>query len=140
MGVLDGLDAYDTRLAPEDEARFQTWRQGLPRNLQSTRDYDLRGAFLDNAAEASNGHLPDNRKKPNHMTFSDESANRSAENPGGHWSEEPDETWSYQAPPNFERYHSADDLLNYFQAFEAGKRPDGTYGRPNRVILPRGRR
>jgi hypothetical protein len=136
----DQTENYNTALTPSEETAFQAWRDSLPSDLQNTRDYDLRGAWKANAQAAGNGHLPDTWKKPNHITFSDGSIYASPQNPPGQWEQSPDQTWTYTAPPTFDRYHSADDILNYFQAFENGKREDGTYGAPNRVVLPKGRK
>lgn len=77
MGLADAYanptGQFDTPLTPEEEARFQQWARTLPANLQSTEDYDLRGAWKADAKAAANGHLPDTWKKPNHPTFSNES-------------------------------------------------------------------
>lgn len=129
---------FNTALTPQQEAAFQQWRGLLSPDLRNTQDYDLRGAYLGNAQASANGHLEDTWKKPNHITFSDGSIYANAQNPPGQWTQAPDQSWTYQAPPTFERYHTPDQLLNYFQVYESGKRDDGTYGTPNRVILPPG--
>lgn len=127
---------YNTALTPAEEVAFQKWRVKLPGDLRNMQDYDLGGAWKANAQEAGNGHLPDTWKKPNHITFSDGSIYANAANPPGTWTQAPDQSWTYQAPETFTRYHTPDQLLNYFQVYESGKRDDGTYGTPNRVILP----
>jgi hypothetical protein len=149
-GILDGLTPYDTRLSPDEEAKFQAWRSKLPPDLQNTGDYDLRGAFRANAKEAANGHLPDTFKKPNHMTFSAESQYSTPDRPGGTWAQigpedakNPTGVWQFNATPANLQAHTADDLLNYFQAVENNKTVDPktgriSYGTPNRVRLPRG--
>lgn len=136
---------FDTRLSPQQEAAFQQWRGGLSPDLQNTGDYDLRGAYAANAQEAANGHLPDTWKKPNHMTFSSGSMYSTPSAPGGEWSQiapptaqQPEGQWQFNATPQNLRAHTADDLLNYFQAVEANRRADGSYGLPNRVVLPPG--
>ena len=144
----DLTDSYNTALPPDQEQRFQQWRAALPPNLQSTRDYDLRAAFMANAQEAGNGHLTDLGKKPNHMTFSDGSIYSTPQTPGGTWAQTAPETtqnpngvWQFKASPTNLQYHTPDDLLNYFQAVENNARygPDGRvigYGQPNTVVLP----
>lgn len=63
----------DTRLTPEQEANFQVWRARLPDHLRGSSDYDLRGAYLENAQQSADAHLTDRYKKPNHQTFSNQS-------------------------------------------------------------------
>lgn len=141
--LLDGLTPYDTKLSPGDEAAFQAWRAKLPPDLQNTGDYDLRGAWRDNATAAANGHLPDTWKKPNHMTFSSESRYSTPADPGGTWSELGPDQWRFDATAANLKAHTADDILNYFQAVENNKQVDPktgriSYGKPNKVVLPRG--
>ena len=65
--------AYDTKLSPEDEAKFQDWKAKYAPN-DSGQDYDLRGAYKAGVTPDPNtGHMPDTFKKPNHPTFSDQS-------------------------------------------------------------------
>jgi hypothetical protein len=76
---------YETRLAPDEEEAFQTWKQRYaPKD--SGIDYDLRGAFKAGLAPGKDGHWPDTFKKPNHPTFSNESI-YSLDRPdlAGHW-------------------------------------------------------
>ena len=64
---------YETRLSPEEETKFQTWKQKNAPN-DTGEDYDLRGAFKAGVQpDEATGHWPDTYKKPNHPTFSDES-------------------------------------------------------------------
>lgn len=64
---------YNTKLTPEQETSFQTWKQKNAPN-DSGADYDLRGAFQAGLSRLSpDEHLPDTYKKPNHPTFSDQS-------------------------------------------------------------------
>lgn len=64
---------YDTRLTPDEETQFQSWKQSYaPKD--SGQDYDLRGAFKAGLEpDPATGHWPDTYKKPNHPTFSNES-------------------------------------------------------------------
>ena len=66
------IPSYDTALSPEEDQRYQKWKQQYAPN-DSGADYDLRGAFKAGLTPAPNGHWPDTFKKPNHPTFSNES-------------------------------------------------------------------
>ena len=64
---------YETKLTPDEEKKFQTWKAKNAPN-DSGQDYDLRGAFKAGVEpDPSTGHMPDTFKKPNHPTFSDQS-------------------------------------------------------------------
>ena len=76
---------FDTPLTPEEETRFQIWKQ-LNAPNDSGADYDLRGAFKANLSPGANGHRSDLFKKPNHPTFSDESQYaKDSPELAGHW-------------------------------------------------------
>jgi len=125
---------FNTQLSSEDEAAFQKWLRLLPARLQSVSDYDLRGAWKNNAKEAANGHLPDTWKKPNHPTFSRESVYSNAQNGiGGQWTDGSPQTqndaqknWVYWASPANARYRAPATLADYFARVE----PNST------VVLP----
>lgn len=73
----DFTDQYNTELNPEQEAAYQKWLS-IQKVPTSTRDYDLRGFFADQVFGKTDnseheGHFDDRWKKPNHMTFSDQS-------------------------------------------------------------------
>lgn len=64
---------FDTMLSPMQERQYQEWKKQYAPN-DSGYDYDLRGAFLKGYfPSADNGHFPDEFKKPNHPTFSNQS-------------------------------------------------------------------
>lgn len=63
---------FDTRLSPDEEAKFREWKQKYAPE-DSGEDYDLRGAFKSGFSPDTRGHWPDTYKKPNHPTFSNES-------------------------------------------------------------------
>lgn len=71
-GDRDYDENYNTKLGPDEEKKFQTWKSRMAPN-DSGADYDLRGAYKGSAAQAKNGHWPDTYKKPNHPTFSNQS-------------------------------------------------------------------
>ncbi len=81
----DFADDYNTKMSPDEEKGFQKWKSRMaPRD--SGEDYDLRGAYKSQAAQAKNGHWPDTYKKPNHPTFSNESRYAPyAPNKAGRW-------------------------------------------------------
>lgn len=116
---------FNTKLSPEEEKQFQAWAKANGRE-RDTADYDLRGAWKDNAQEAGNGHLPDTWKKPNHPTFSSESKYSSAERRGGRWVEGKDGKWQFEASDWNVRNLGVDGLRLYFQQRE----PDAVLSLP----------
>jgi hypothetical protein len=129
--------SYNTPLSPEDEAKFQAWVQANHRQ-GDLADYDLRGAWKADAKEASNGHLPDTWKKPNHPTFSSESVYNGADgHQGGAWTEVKGR-WHFKASPgNVANMGSAGALEQYFRQRE----PDSNLELPplpkEPVVVPR---
>ena len=126
----DLTNDFNTKLSPADEARFQTWAKAHGRQ-RDTADYDLRGAWKDNAQEASNGHLPDTWKKPNHPTFSSESRYSSKDRPGGRWTEGKNGKWQFEASAWNVRNLGADGLKRYFQKAE----PDAQLTIPVQALM-----
>lgn len=108
---------YNTKLSTEDEAKFQQWVAQTGRD-GDLRDYDLRGAWKSDAQQASNGHLPDTWKKPNHPTFSDESQYSTKDSPGGKWKEEKGGRWSFTPSAVNLRNLGVAGLKQYFQQSE----------------------
>lgn len=111
---------YTTPLNTQQEATYQQWRQRLPGDLQNDEDYDLRGAYQANARAAANGHMTDQFKKPNHMTFSDGSQYSTPQTPGGRWIEDGKGGWVFWASPTNLQYHSLPQLADYFAQYEPG--------------------
>jgi len=126
----DLSEEYNTPLSPTEEAQFRRWLALLPPRLQSTADYDMRGAWKADAKAAINGHLPDTWKKPNHPTFSSES--QYSKGTGGKWSPAGGDNWVYWASPANLKYRSASGLSSYFQQAE----PDATLVLPSNYRLP----
>lgn len=86
---------FDSDLTEADEENFQKWGDRLPPNLRATADYDLRGLYKQLRGKDVGGpegtHAPDTFKKPNHVTFSDQSKYHGVDgNIGGHWGKDPD--------------------------------------------------
>lgn len=125
--------SYDTPLTPAQENAFLRWQSQLPSNLQATQDYDLHGAYLGAAAQAGNGHLPDTWKKPNHMTFSDESQYSTPEHQGGQWVGR-DGKWIFVASPWNMNQNGSATILDYFRQNEPAAWPL----LPINYSLPRG--
>ena len=72
-------------------------------------------------------HLTDEFKRPNHITFSDESVYHSDKTPGGKWSEDKDKKWHYTPSDFVLKQHGADKLQKYFKE----KEPDATLHLPS---------
>lgn len=74
---MAGLYEYlTTQLTPQEEIAFQMEKQRSPFAQDSGRDYDYRGFYKkygNLTPQATNGHLTDEFKLPNHPTFSIES-------------------------------------------------------------------
>lgn len=118
--------SYDTSLSPSAEAKF---RKQYP-NAQDTEDYDLRGAVAAGLKPDERGHLPDTYKKPNHITFSDESQYHGVDgNVGGKWKELPGGKWSFTPGATNLKNYSPQELKDYFVKNE----PDAT------LVLPQGK-
>lgn len=110
----DYTDQYNTKLNPDEESKFQDWKQKYAPN-DSGFDYDLRGAFKAGVVpDGERGHFPDTFKKPNHPTFSDQSQYSTTETQGGKWGNDNSFTPSEQ---NLKTY-GVDGLKQYFSKVE----------------------
>jgi hypothetical protein len=109
--------SFDTGLTPEQEKQFLLWKvKNTPKD--SGEDYDLRGLFLSGQDTGARGHTTDQFKKPNHPTFSVESKyNGVSGQVGGRWVERDGKTYFYASPTNL-KYHSAEELKDYFKRVE----------------------
>jgi hypothetical protein len=106
-------DPYTTRLNETEEMRYQIWRAMLPQPLQYDGDYDLRGAYKDGLKPTDSDHFNDKYKKPNHVTFSDQSMYSTPENPGGTWAGDDNGGVFWASPANLKN-NSMDGLQEYF--------------------------
>ena len=82
------FDYYNTPLTPFREADFQIKKYNSPLAFDTGRDYDLRGFYNQYGnltPQATNGHLTDTYKKPNHPTFSNESMYYTGQIPAVDW-------------------------------------------------------
>ena len=80
-------------------------------------DYDMEAAKADGVKPDARGHWPDTYKKPNHITFSDES--KFNDGGAGHW-EQAQGMWSFTPGPTNLKHHSMDELRQYFRNNEPG--------------------
>lgn len=130
----DMTGQYNTHLSPADEARYQQWVAGLSQqqNRDVSRDlynYDLRGAWQTNAQQAANGHLPDDFKKPNHPTFSQQSQYNGVNgNAGGSWSGGNGQPWAFTPSQTNMANMGIAGLQDYWSRAEPG----------NNLMAPRG--
>lgn len=125
-------DRFNTPLSSDDEAKYQTWlaaqskADGRDRSLDQI-DYDTRGFWKNGEAFAENGHGSDRYKKPNHMTFSDQSQYHNAKDDngtvyvGGTWSWQPGGKFTYTPSAQMlQATHDPKALQDYFNEYEAG--------------------
>lgn len=139
---------YDTYLAPQEEAQFQAWLQDLSaakgyNAAEDLVDYDLRGAWKQGAQQATNGHLPDTFKKPNHPTFSTGSQYSNQQTAGGEWVDLGNGKWAFQASPFNMQMIGPERLSGYFQRVEpdsALQMPSGVTPTPVGALSSLGRR
>lgn len=124
-GQVDMTDQYNTDLG-DNEKEYQDWVKSQGRE-KDTFDYDLRGWYAKNGPqELSDAHLTDEFKKPNHPTFSDQSKysfldeSNPTGNVGGHWSELPENKYSFRPGPSNVQNLSSEELQAYFRTVESG--------------------
>lgn len=118
---------FNTELDAAGEQQFQQWLadRAATEGRDVGRDlynYDLRGAWQSGATAAANGHLPDTFKKPNHITFSDQSRYHTPATPGGSWTPGAgdDGAWRYAPSPYVAGMHGRGELQRYFREHEPG--------------------
>lgn len=118
-------DNYTTTLSPADQAVYD--KQYSP---EDSEDYDMQGYFKSTGGAAPNTegqHYPDTFKKPNHITFSDQSQYHGVDgNQGGSWDLLPDNTFTFTPGATNLANHSTQELIDYFQKYEPG----------NKLLLP----
>lgn len=126
--MVDMTDQYNTPL--------NTYEQQLYNNKFSPGDnwdYDMQGWNKANpdASPHTGAHYPDDFKKPNHPTFSDESIYNGVDgHQGGSWSKDTDGQDVFTAGPTNIQMHG-DALQDYFNKHEPGVQlitPDSKQG------------
>ena len=124
---------FNTQLAPKEEDAFQQWMKSQGQVAGKDMygdlvDYDMRGAFKDiisgKVKPDERGHYPDDYKKPNHPTFSDESIYHGIKDPktgekyiGGTWGQENGKD-TYTPSASVLKMQSGKGLMDYFQSVE----------------------
>lgn len=86
-------------------------------HIEITNDYDIVGAYLARVKLASNGHLPDTFKRPNHITFSTDSKYSYGHHIGGIWYQI-HSVWHYKPSKFVLTKHTISELKSYFKAYE----------------------
>lgn len=105
---------------------FEEYYKHVPEYKNDTSGYDLRGYYNDNPkgawkfANSEHGHAPDTYKKPNHITFSNQSKYSTPSNPGGRWAFENNQDVFYATLQNIKNAGGIDKLQKYFQEQEKG--------------------
>jgi len=121
---LANIQNYNTGLTPNELNEFQTWgiqNRGNKENLlREMGSYDIQGAWKDIKNkkidfDPETGHLPDTYKKPNHITFSNES--RYANGQGGEWIQTPN-GWQFTPSEQTLSQYGKEKLKNYFLNYE----------------------
>jgi hypothetical protein len=118
----------------------KTWRDGGELDMYENggkSDYNMLGyavhhpvGALKHMINPEKYHATDEYKRPNHMTFSDESKYSNNEHPGGHWSQTPDGKWTF-TPTDF-NIENAGGPERYQQWWDQTEGRDG-----NLLILPK---
>ena len=104
---------------------FEEWYKTVPEHKSDTANYDLEAAYKNlpynemKAFATSDAHLPDTYKKPTHPTFSNESVYSTEEKPGGTWTKDEDDNWTFTPSwVNIENAGGEDKLKEYFDKYE----------------------
>lgn len=89
---------------------------------QDNGDYDMEGytTKYGKPDQSQGQHLTDEFKKPNHITFSEESRYSTPEQKGGRWEKNGDGTWNFYASEFNLQQHSKEEIQQYFKKFEPG--------------------
>ena len=117
--MANGGSIYSPKFDVLRNSGFNKWRGDLPKRLQSDKDYDLEGYYNTNGATQvkDDGHLSSKFKKPNHVTFSDESVYSNDKTPGGQWSKK-NNNWAFKPSQHNIDNVGADSLKTYFKKNE----------------------
>jgi len=120
-GIVGSLmnKTYNEAVQKQTPAGYSEWKSQLPKNLQNEVDYDLQQLYRDNpnAKPSASLHLDSKYKKPNHITFSDESIHSNDKTQGGRW-EEIDGKWNYTPSEYVLSQHPEEELKDYFKRNE----------------------
>lgn len=100
---------------------YQAWLKKY--GVKESNDYDTRAAFKAGLIPDKRGHLTDEYKLPNHITYSEESLSSKQKNapPAGKWVGDDKTGWTfYASPTNIANAGGADKLVDYFKRVEPG--------------------
>jgi hypothetical protein len=99
---------------------YTKWLASLPSRLNESNDYDLKGYFDKYGPVKIQGeqHLTNEFKKPNHVTFSNESIYNNPEHQGGEWRKAKDDKWEFVASPWNIKNVGINSLQTYFKQNE----------------------
>ena len=117
---------YNTPLSSDEQALYQQWIQNLAQQRgwdvnHASDDYDMQGYWKKNngaQTQYANGHFTDEFKKPNHMTFSDQSQYSGDRYKGGTWSPAANGQWQFTPSATNYAMHSYGDLKRYWNMAE----------------------
>lgn len=114
---------YNTPLQKYQTKAYYDWAASQGKDpAMEEKNYDLKGYFAENGPVklGPGQHLTDKFKKPNHPTFSKESKYSTPDMPGGEWNDLGGGKWSFKPSSTNLKYHSQEDLKNYFRKQEPG--------------------
>lgn len=123
---LSNVEKFNTPLSINEMNEFYDWAKSKYGNedeiLRQMGSYDLQGAWRAMKSgqikeDPATGHLPDTYKKPNHITFSNESIYSNEKTPGGQWSQT-DGKWQYAPSEYTKKLHGEKAIQSYFQKYE----------------------
>lgn len=106
-------------MASKPDVDFVRWVK--EHQLRPSNDYDLYSAYQAGLKPDERGHLPDDYKLTNHITYSKQSL--AAQQPGapqaGSWMGTDDAGWSFFASPqNVKNAGGVQQLVDYFKKYE----------------------
>jgi hypothetical protein len=123
---LKYINQYNTGLTPDEFKKFYSWaknKYGSHDNiLREMGAYDIQGAWkLQNSGKSivdpNTGHGPDTFKKPNHITFSNQSQYHNEQMPGGSWFQQ-DNKWKFKPSQTIMQHYTKPQLQEYFNKNE----------------------
>lgn len=124
---LRNIENYNTGLTQPELDEYYSWANkkygGYDKVLYEMGAYDLQGAWKDIKDgkidfDPETGHLPDTYKKPNHISFSNESRYHDGKNTiGGQW-EETGDRWKFKPAAQTVELYGKPALEQYFQEHE----------------------
>lgn len=117
LNVTPEQKAFADRIKP-----YIYQNKGLPENAKhdiDNFDYDMDAALAAGLQANGNQHWPDTYKKPNHITFSNQSIYHGKDgNIGGEWIDLGNNRWKYKVSPTNLKYHSKETIKNYISKHE----------------------